>query len=284
MSSETTSEERIVEYCDSCEIDYRLIWDLNKSLAMHFGYWDDEADNFSQALERENEILAEKANIEKSSIVLDAGCGVGGSAIYLAKKFGCTVIGITLSQKQADSSTKNAKESGVGHLAEFYKMDFSKTTFKDKYFDVVWAIESVCHADDKKSFIKEAFRVLKEGGRLVLADGFASKNQYDPSERSLMKKWLNGWGVNFLETSEYFKKYSKEAGFKNISFLDVTKNVIPSSRRLYIYSFPALLFGRSAEFVRMRTKIQTGNIVAAHYQYKALKRRLWKYGIFYAEK
>lgn len=277
-------EQKIIEYYDSTEIDYKLLWDLNQSMAVHLGYWDQKTRNLPQALQRENEILAEMAKIQKSDRVLDAGCGVGGSAIFLAKKFGCRVVGITLSQKQVESAIRNAKRHGVENLTAFHRMDFTRTSFGDEEFDLVWAIESVCHADDKKEFIREAFRILKRGGRLIVADGFAAKNYYNEPGAAQMQKWLNGWAVNFLETIRNFEGYLSEVGFKNISFSDVTKNVMPSSRKLYLYSFPGLVFGKIAELLKIRTKTQMANIVTAYNQYKALKTDLWKYGIFYAEK
>lgn len=251
---------------------------------MHSGYWDDETKNFSQALQRENEILAEIAKVRKSDTILDAGCGVGGSAIFLAKKFGCKVIGIALSQNQIDSAIKNAEENKVDKLTNFKVNDFTKTNFNNNSFDVIWAIESVCHADNKKSFIKEALRLLKKGGRIIIADGFASKTDYNLVEKHLMTNWLKGWAINSLSTKEDFKNLLKKLKFRKISYRNVTKNVMPSSRRLYFYSFPALIFGKIAEILGIRNKTQTGNIIAAHYQYKAIKRNLWEYGIFYAEK
>ncbi len=278
------NKSQIIKYYDSCEIDYKLIWHLNKCLAMHFGYWDRKAHNLSQALERENEVLAEKADIKKSDVVLDAGCGVGGSSIFLAKRFGCKATGVTLSQKQVSSARENAKRNGVESLTTFYEMDYLNTSFVDNSFDVVWAIESVCHADNKKRFVTEAFRLLKKGGRLIIADNFASKDNYNVQEDKLMEKWLNGWGINFLETSHDFENYSKNAGFNKISFSDITKNVMPSSKRMYLHSLPALFLGKVAEFVGVRTKVQTGNIFSAYYQHKVLRKGLCKYGIFYAEK
>lgn len=278
------NKNQIIEYYDSCEIDYKWFWHLDTCLAMHFGYWDNKVRGLRQALERENEILAEKVDIKKSDIVLDAGCGIGGSSIFLAKRFGCKVIGITLSQKQVSSAIKNAKKNGVERLVEFYKMDFLNTSFADNSFDVVWVIESICHADNKKRFIREAFRLLKKNGRLITADGFASKNNFNSHENKLMKKWLNGWGVNSLETSQNFEDYAKEVGFSKTLFWDITRNIMPSSRRLYLYSFPSLILGKIAEFLKIRTKVQTRNIASAHYQYKAIRKNLWKYGIFYAEK
>lgn len=278
------NKQQIVEYYESCEIDYKLIWNLNKSLAMHFGYWDDKVKNFPEALERENEILAEIVKVKKSDTILDAGCGIGGSAVYLTKKFGCKVIGITLSQKQVDSAIKNAAENKVDKLTNFRVNDFAKTNFENNSFDVIWGIESVCHVNEKESFIKEASRLLKKGGRLIIADGFASKSSYDSSEKPLMTNWLKGWSVNSLSTVEDFKTSLKKLKFRKISYRNVTNNIIPSSRRLYLYSFPALIFGKITEILAIRNKTQTGNIIAAHYQYKAIKRNLWEYGIFYAEK
>ena len=284
MNSQTISKEEIIHYYDSSEIDYKLIWDLRESLALHFGYWDDKVKNFRQALERENEILAERAHMKSSDVVLDAGCGVGGSSIFLAKKFNCRVIGITLSQKQADMATKNDQKSGVENNTEFVVMDFENMTFPDGTFDVVWGVESICHAHSKRKFIEDSYRILKQHGRLIIADGFATRDIFTDGEKNIMQKWLSGWGVNFLETKENFETFSLKIGFQKTQFKDVTENVMPSSKRLYSYSFSTMFVGKIAEFLKLRTKTQTGNIVSAQYQHIALLRGLWRYGIFYAEK
>lgn len=278
------SKHQIINYYDSCEIDYKLAWNLNKSFSMHYGFWDKTTKNLHQALMRENEILAKIAKIGKMDRVLDAGCGVGGSSIWLAKNIGCQVVGITLSQKQVDTAYKNAKKVVVSHLVNFLKKDFTKTGFADGSFDVVWAIESVCHAQDKSKFIKEAYRILKKGGRLILADGFCSKRNYNNEEDRIMKHGLNGWGIDFLETLANFRKYLQDAGFKRISSKNVTSNVMLSSKRLYLASFPAFLVTKVGEWLGLRSKIQTANVISAYYQYHALRRKLAMYGIFYAVK
>ena len=158
----------IADYYDQTEIHYRRAWDLEASLAMHYGYWRENTKNFRESLQHMNEALAQTVNIQASDKVLDAGCGVGGSSIYLAKKHGCQVIGITLSAKQQASAQSNAQKAGVDQLTRFEQQDFACTTFPDQSFDVVWTLESVVHADDKKVFLKEAFRLLKPGGRLIM--------------------------------------------------------------------------------------------------------------------
>lgn len=278
------NKEEIVKYYDSAEPDYKFVLGLSKNLAMHYGFWKPGVHSLSEALNLENEVLAKRAKIDKSSYVLDAGCGVGGTAIYLAKKYDCKATGITLSQNQVDSATKNAEKQKLSARVNFLQEDYLKTGFKDKTFDVAIAIESVCHAEDKNKFVKEAYRILKNGGRLVIADGFYSRTNYDLNDLKLMDKWLSGWGVNFLETEENFKRYLKDTGFKDISFTECTKDIFPTARGLYLWSFLGLTFGQVIEWLGFRNKIQRKNVLAARYQYLTLKKQLWKYGYFYAEK
>lgn len=277
-------KEEIVRYYESCEVDYRLLWDLNHSYAMHAGYWDETTTSLRDALRRENEILADIVKIKSTDHVLDAGCGVGGSSIFLAKTFGCKVTGITLLEKQVSQAEKYAHRSGVSSKAQFEVMDYSHTNYPDETFDVIWAIESICHAPDKKLFLKEAYRLLKKGGRMVIADGFTISDAYEDRDQKLMSRWLKGWGVNRLETVDIFENHCRSQKFQNIVFRDVTSNILPSARRLYMYSWPAVVLSRMGEWLGVRSALQTENLHSARCHYQALKRGLWLYGIFYAEK
>lgn len=278
----TTDTQKIINYYNATESDYKLFWHLNKSMAIHYGYWDEKTKNLPQALHRANEVLAERTGIKKSDHVLDAGCGVGGSAIYLAKTIGCKVTGITLVPKQIKIATENAKRNGVETLVTFQNMNYLHTSFKDASFDVVWALETVCHSGEHKKFIEEAFRLLKKNGRLMVSDYFVLKKDYN--NELTIKRWVEGWANGPLETKQNFKKYLMEAGFKKISSSDITKNIAPSSKIMYRNSFLSLIFGKIEEFLKIKTKIQNANGLACYYQYKALKKNLWENEVFYAEK
>lgn len=290
MSSELPSnptssdrQQRIINYYDLTQGDYERVWDLGNSLAMHAGHWDETTKTLPQALARQNEVLAKMAGIKGSDMVLDAGCGVGGSLIYLAKKFGCFGTGITLSERQAETAHRNALRRGA-YTTEFLVGDYENMDAQiDRGFHVVWAIESVCHSNRKDRFAKEAHRVLKNRGRLILADAFAAKKQYSKEEQAIMRSGL-GWGVDSLATTEEFGNILADAGFTNISFTDTTENVAPSSKRLYDYARWGLPLGRLAERLGLRTPIQTANIITARDQHLALTEGLSNYGIFYAEK
>eukprot|EP01031_Cornospumella_fuschlensis_P040885 gene40886-49875_t len=102
--------------------------------------------------------------------VLDVGCGIGGTSRYLAKKFGTNaqVTGITLSPEQVKRASQLAAEQCVRN-ANFQVMDALDMDFPANSFDLVWACESGEHMPDKKKYVEEMARVLKPGGKIVIA-------------------------------------------------------------------------------------------------------------------
>ena len=276
--------QHIVEWYDICEANLRKWWDLDQSLAIHAGFWDESTKTLREALQRENEILAAIAGVQPSDHVLDAGCGVGGSAIFLCERIGCRVTGITLSEKQVATATRKASERQLKQPPVFVRRDFHDTGLPGATFDVVWAIESVCHAHDKSRFVREAYRLLKPGGRLIVADGFQVHDTYPPSAQRLLDKAMHNWAVDALESIANFESHLERAGFKEIRKEDATHYVRPSSRRLFFYSFPAIPLSKLGEWFGWSSKLQTGDFVGYHYQYRALRKQLCRYLIFRAEK
>ncbi len=280
----TAYHKNIVDYYAATENAYKDSWDLNNSLAIHYGYWDEKVKSFPESLLRMNEVMMETAKIKSSDRVLDAGCGIGGSSIYVAQLAGCNVTGISLSDRQIAKATELAVRNKVETKVEFKMMDYCSTSFPEENFDVVWGCESICYADSKEKFINEAYRLLKPGGRLVIADGFVT--DFKNNDHPTIEKWIDGWQVNYLETMERFTNFMKDAGFVNISSKDISRYAAHSSRRLYKFYFLAnlYLFWKTISFSNRATEMQRKNIAACKHQYLGLKRGLWQYGLIVGTK
>lgn len=278
-------EKDIENYYDQTAVHYRIWWALEKGKSLHYGLWFKDTKNFIQALENTNKYLSQLAKIKSNDKILDAGCGVGGSAIFIAKNYDANVTGITLSQKQVDKAKQNAKDAKVENLVNFEKRNYCSTDYTSESFDVVWSIESVSSANDKFDFIKEAYRLLKAGGRIVLSDYF--KIEYIQSEKDKIniQKWLNGWAISDIETPEKFTKMMEEVGFKNIKVIDMSKEIMPSVKRMYYSFFPGGLYSIIYNFFKPSvSRFAKSHFWTAYYQYKTLKKGLWNYKIIYGEK
>lgn len=280
----TAYHQKIIDYYTQTENAYKDSWDLDNSLAIHYGYWDEKVKTFPQSLLRMNEVMMDMAAIQANDNVLDAGCGVGGSSIYIARKTGCHVTGITLSERQVSQARDNAKRNNVASQVDFQVGNYSATTFQDASFDVIWGCESICYADKKDDFIKEAFRLLKPGGRLVVADGFVS--DFANNDNPIIRNWLDGWQVNYLETPDRFLSYMDETGFVHLNYSDISRQTSHSVKRLnrFYYLASLYLIWKKLILSKPPSDFQKKNIKACKYQYKGMKSGLWQYGIITGKK
>jgi cyclopropane fatty-acyl-phospholipid synthase-like methyltransferase len=280
------SQKDILEYYKLCENAYKDVWHLDTHMAMHLGVWVEEVKTLPQALWKENELLARLGNIKPNDNVLDAGCGVGGSSFWLSKNIGCKTIGISIVPEQVNNATKKAQKLGLESLSSFQLQDYCYTNFENESFDVIWAINSVCYAEPKERFIAEAYRLLKPGGRLLLSDAFQGKEILSADEHKLLyNKTYHGWVVNSLDTSKQFMQKMIGIGFSNTSFIDYSKETMPSVNRLFLYYFPASIYNFfSPLFGKKFTEIQKNNTRIIYHLRQSLKKGLWQYGMIVGEK
>lgn len=269
---------RIAQYYRESENAYKDSWDLDQSLAIHYGFRDEKARSFRASLGRMNEVMAEMAEVKNGERVLDAGCGVGGSAIFLAERYQCRVTGITLSERQAELAERKVQEKRLEKLVDIRIMNYMMTEFPDDHFDIVWGCESICYADDKSAFVREAFRILKPGGRLIIADGLATR--FENNEHPVNRKWLDGWQVNYLETPERFLAHLGAAGFARNLYRDITQETSHSAKRLYRFYFLARIYLKWMWLKGSRpTEMQRKNIDACKFQYLSRRQKLSGYGL-----
>jgi|688.fasta_scaffold32913_5 cyclopropane fatty-acyl-phospholipid synthase-like methyltransferase len=283
--STTELQADAAKHYDDCYRDYLVAWCNRDNLALHYGYWDQTTPyNQHQALLNKNQILYEKAGIKATDKVLDAGCGIGGSTIWMAKNHGNTVTGITISAQQAQYAAQHAQRHGVSELVNFEVADFCATPFADESFDVVWALESSCHALNKGDFLREAFRVLRKGGRLVVCDGFVLQRQFDERQWQAVVTCLNGWAVPNLCGRDEFFGLLQQQGFNNAECHDITAQTLPSADYMYKVAKRLQPVQKISQWLGLRTKAQTANYLVGLAQHVLFSEKLTEYCIFTAEK
>jgi tocopherol O-methyltransferase len=268
-------QSAVARYYRETWLDYRMFW-LNKAnLAMHFGYWDETTRTHAQSLVRTNEVMADAVNIGPGDRVLDAGCGVGGSSIWLATERGATVVGVSISPDQIRLGRRFVAERGLQDRVSLFHRDYRETGLAAESFDVVWACESFAHAPDQRACLAEAYRVLKPGGRLIVRDIYERRRPADVQEERLMQTWYSAWVLPELPTLDRFLSWLPEAGFIDVSSEDVTARSERSGQRLYKMGMVALPFSALAHRLGLRSDVQHGNVVGPLAAWRGYRKGLW---------
>jgi tocopherol O-methyltransferase len=161
--------QQIKEFYDASSDLWEGIWGEH----MHHGYYGKDGnrklDRRQAQIDLIEEILSWSGDFaaKRPQDILDVGCGIGGSSLYLAEKFGARVTGITLSPVQAHRAQERAREVNLHSQTDFQVANALNMPFPDRSFDLVWSLESGEHMPDKVKFLQECHRVLKPGGKLI---------------------------------------------------------------------------------------------------------------------
>jgi len=274
----------IISYYDNTRLDYRVLWFSKKTRAVHFGYYDHEVKSHSEALLNLNKVMALKGGVKDGDIILDAGCGRGGSSLWLAENYKVHVTGITLVPHQVEKAQKAARKSQLDSRISFSEQDYSNTNFKDNTFSLIWACESMCHASEKLNFYKEAFRLLKPGGRLICADYFRAKRPLLPQGEKLLHDWLDGWSIKDIDEASEHQRHAENCGFTEFEIENITEYTKPSLKHLHSMASKLWSLGIFLKGIGLRNKVNHGNHFSSIKQFEALENKLWYYGLLSLKK
>jgi cyclopropane fatty-acyl-phospholipid synthase-like methyltransferase len=201
--------------------------------AIHRQVWAPGVKDATAAFEYSNQLVLTLLNLDPNagSAILDLGCGIGGTATWIAQRSRHQVTGVTLSRVQAALAEKRAERLGVGTACRFVCGDMTALPFDD-VFAGAYAIESLIHVADAARFFASAARALNPGARLVVCDDFIAESaargaDVEPNDRAA--HWLatfrDGWRAYGLITPSAAKRAAEHAGFELVEERDLTPHL-----------------------------------------------------------
>lgn len=140
--------------------------------------------------------------------VLDVASGKGASAIHLAQRFGCEIVGIDYSGESVRAATAAAEAAHLSHLVSFQQGDAERLKAFDEEFDAVICECAFCTFPDKPTAAAEFARVLKPGGRVGLSD--LTRAGDIPPELQGLLAWIAC--IADAQPLDEYSRYLKEAG------------------------------------------------------------------------
>ncbi|PVH94278.1 S-adenosyl-L-methionine-dependent methyltransferase [Periconia macrospinosa] len=242
-------KQRLQKHYDMSAEQFLKVWGEH----IHQGYFKSPTDTNEQAQINQVNQLIESSGITAGSRVLDVGCGIGGTARYLAREQGCKVTAITNSRRQVEmareltviagvekgssspprpptldntdfvllppSAPSTSISAGAGAVRvlnldiEKMREHFSETL--GETFDCIWFSEVIFHLHTRQLCFDSAFALLEPGGCLIIADMFAAQDPASSSKRAL--KELQSISRNHLcpqlSTVNEYMQMAQKAGF-----------------------------------------------------------------------
>jgi MPBQ/MSBQ methyltransferase len=244
-TSGQNSTHDLRDYYREVASDY-VAWSRN--LNMHFGYWAWGMNPFKREpmLERmSHEVIRRLGLPAHGAKAADLGCGAGATARHLASHLpGAHVDAITcvpeqITQGLALNTQWTSQGRMLGGSVQFHCKDYLATGLASQHYDGVYAIESDCHSPGagKQALLTEAARLLKSGGRLVIADAMLRDDKSIPAPVALAyRSMCRNWALAELAECSALRTQLERSGFTDIRFEEIGWNIAPSAFHIPIFA------------------------------------------------
>jgi ubiquinone/menaquinone biosynthesis C-methylase UbiE len=235
MAGNGDYRERVIRYYDKREsrLGYRIFLHGRK----HFGYYPEGRENismiFAQKLMEDRMGIA--LDLPRGSLVLDAGCGEGHTAMRLAEQFDLQVEGVDLLDFNIARGQQLIQRRKSASRVRLQVGDYTALPFADETFDGIYTIEALVHAPEPQGALKEFLRVLKPGGKLVLFEySMPAQQDLDTADRDAFAAINTGSAMYSFPKFENgrFGDILTAAGFEFSSVTDIRYRIAPMLRKM----------------------------------------------------
>ena len=241
--AENDHDSRVIAHYETCGEDFYL--QDHHAEHIHFGYWETpevasaceriDRSALPAALQRLIEVVAAPARIQANHLVVDAGCGVGGTARFLAREYGCRVLGLDCTPSQIALAEKKTPPAPTGETAriEYRVADVTGPWGIDPgSVDLVVNIENACYYQRRREFLAEVASALQPGGHLAMNDWMRVEPMTAAEYVQHINPVCQHWTLWSLESLESYKRLIEETGLDVVELEDLGQHVLPMAHQL----------------------------------------------------
>ena len=195
-----------------------------------------------------NDALAAAARIGTGTRVADFCAGLGGPARYLAHRYGADVTGIELTPARVEGAAALTRLVGLSGVVRVLAGNVMRVPFADARMDAVISQEAMLHVPEKGRALREAFRILRRGGRLAFTDWTANV----PLGRDDADLLWRGMAAQDLQSVAQYRALLEDAGFVVLA----VQNLSPE--------WAVILTERLAMYQRLRLEAEQAGTPQGH--------------------
>ncbi len=276
MSAPEITKTDIAAFYDRLSPHFRSLWGPH----LHDGYYRTGRESKEEAQEELVRFLAEQAELERDSRVLDVGCGMGATSVALARDLGCTVTGITLSEVQVQMAQALSEEHGVADKVSFRLMDAEAIDLEGDPVDALWMVGVLGHLPRQQAFVRDSPRLLRPGGKFILGDWMVSTDATDAERAKLVEPVRAGMLMPTIFSLPETARWFGEAGYR----IRIERNLTAETLRTWDHGVSILKAKAVWDLARELGPDALGLLAAIRGMKRAMRSGKIIYGVLIAER